>query len=281
MDSLLKGVEVEPVAVRVGEHDLTVDDDTRTERIGERLEQFGEVAVERAIVAAQQHDLIAVAEHDATEPVPLRLEAPTVAVGDRPRQLGQHRIERWCDGQGQYDRLLLGGHPTVSRIGREPVGARSASKWEWRQHHNCAAQTRRRADRTHRRRDGERRYDRPVRVVGIARSGIRPDRRQHRPRQPRSPTLPDTPTISVTGTAEVTVTPDTAHVSMGVRHRADSAKAALDTVSREDRPADRHAHRGGYPQGRHPDDQPVGLAQLRRRERRARSPGTRHRTRSR
>jgi uncharacterized protein YggE len=47
------------------------------------------------------------------------------------------------------------------------------------------------------------------------------------------PALPDTPTISVTGTAEVTVTPDTAHVSMGVRHRADSAKAALDTVSRK------------------------------------------------
>lgn len=41
----------------------------------------------------------------------------------------------------------------------------------------------------------------------------------------------DRPTISVTGTAKVNVKPDTAHLSMGVRHRADKAKAALDTVS--------------------------------------------------
>jgi uncharacterized protein YggE len=41
----------------------------------------------------------------------------------------------------------------------------------------------------------------------------------------------DRPTISVTGTAKVSVTPDTAHLSMGVRHRADSAEEALNTVS--------------------------------------------------
>ena len=44
-------------------------------------------------------------------------------------------------------------------------------------------------------------------------------------------TSSDRPTISVTGTAKVSVTPDTAHLSIGVRQRSDSAEEALDTVS--------------------------------------------------
>jgi uncharacterized protein YggE len=43
----------------------------------------------------------------------------------------------------------------------------------------------------------------------------------------------DIRTISVTGTANVSVAPDTAHLSMGVRHQADKAKTALDTVSQK------------------------------------------------
>ena len=44
-------------------------------------EQLGEVAGQRPLVAAAQLDLVAVAEHDAAEAVPLRLVQPSVAVG--------------------------------------------------------------------------------------------------------------------------------------------------------------------------------------------------------
>ena len=46
-------------------------------------QQLGEVAVERLLVAARQLDRVAVAEHDAPEPVPLRLVEQAVGDGDR------------------------------------------------------------------------------------------------------------------------------------------------------------------------------------------------------
>ena len=45
----------------------------------QRREQLGEVAGERPLVAAGQLDVVAVAEHDAAEAVPLRLVQPAVA----------------------------------------------------------------------------------------------------------------------------------------------------------------------------------------------------------
>ena len=45
----------------------------------ERLEQLGEVAVERIFVAALDEDLVAVAEHESAEAVPLGLEDPPFA----------------------------------------------------------------------------------------------------------------------------------------------------------------------------------------------------------
>ena len=75
------------------------------QRLPQRVEELGEVAGERALVAAGQLDVVAVAEHDAAEAVPLRLEQPAVAVGDGPGQLGEHRLERRGERE-DHDRIL-------------------------------------------------------------------------------------------------------------------------------------------------------------------------------
>ena len=79
MDALLQRVEVE--AVRAGHHQLGVDDASLGQARLQRRDQLREVAGERAFVAAAQHDLVAVAEHDAAEAVPLRFVQPAVASG--------------------------------------------------------------------------------------------------------------------------------------------------------------------------------------------------------
>ena len=75
--------------------------------------QLGEVARERPLAAAGQLDVVAVAGDDAAEPVPLRLVQPAVAVGDRPRQLGQHRLDRQLDRESH--RAILSGNHAASR----------------------------------------------------------------------------------------------------------------------------------------------------------------------
>ena len=94
MDALLEAVEVEPVTVGVGHDDLAVDDASLGQRVEQLRDQLREVAVERALVAARQLDLVAVTEDDAAEAVPLRLVEQAVSRRDRPRQLRQHRQDR-------------------------------------------------------------------------------------------------------------------------------------------------------------------------------------------
>ncbi len=68
----------------------------------ERFEDLGEVAGEGAVVAAAELDLVAVAEHDAAEPVPLRLEDQPAQLGgvrDPLHRLGEHRPDGWHHGQ--------------------------------------------------------------------------------------------------------------------------------------------------------------------------------------
>src|SRR6476661_7818124 len=98
MDALQERVEVE-AEVTGGDDDLAVDDATLGQGGAQRVEQLGEVAGERALVAAGQLEVVAVAEHDATEAVPLRLVQPTLALGDLVGQLGEHRRQRWLQWQ--------------------------------------------------------------------------------------------------------------------------------------------------------------------------------------
>jgi hypothetical protein len=68
--------EVEPPTRWVGHHDLGVDDAAGGQLPLDGVDELGEVAGQRALVAAAQFHLVAVAEHDGAEPVPFGFEAP-------------------------------------------------------------------------------------------------------------------------------------------------------------------------------------------------------------
>jgi hypothetical protein len=93
VDALQQGVEVQPLAVCVRDHDLAVDHRALGEVGQHRLDQFREVAGHRPLVPAADLDLGAVPEDDRPEAVPLRLEAVR-AVRNLGHRLGQHRRDR-------------------------------------------------------------------------------------------------------------------------------------------------------------------------------------------
>ena len=96
VEALLERPEVEP-PVGAGDHDLAVDDGARRQALACRRDHLGEVARHRAGVATADLDLVAVAEHDRAEAVPLGLvERPGWEVG---ADLRQHRRDRRHDGQ--------------------------------------------------------------------------------------------------------------------------------------------------------------------------------------
>ena len=72
VDALLQHLELEPVAD--DDHDLAVDDAPFGQVGLDRLDDLGEVAGHRLLVARADLDLVAVAEDDRAEAVPLRFE---------------------------------------------------------------------------------------------------------------------------------------------------------------------------------------------------------------
>jgi hypothetical protein len=94
VDALLEGVEVQ--AVGPGHHDLAVDHAPIGEGSPQRAEELREVAGEGPVVAGPQLELVAVAEHDAPEAVPLGLEPDGTRLGrgQLRSRLGQHGGER-------------------------------------------------------------------------------------------------------------------------------------------------------------------------------------------
>ena len=95
MDPLLQRLELQPAVDR--HHDLAVDHAALRQLGLERLDQLGEVARHRLLVAAADLDLVAVPEDDRAEAVPLGLVRRTVR--DLGHGLGQHRRDGWHDGQ--------------------------------------------------------------------------------------------------------------------------------------------------------------------------------------
>jgi hypothetical protein len=93
VDAQQQRVPVQPPVGRVGDHDLGVDHAAGGQVGLDGGDQLREVAGQRLLLAAPELHLLAVAEHDGAEPVPLGLEAPGPVgqVGDR---LGQHRRHR-------------------------------------------------------------------------------------------------------------------------------------------------------------------------------------------
>ena len=69
------------------------------QRRAQRLDELGEVAGERSLVAAPELDLVAVAEDDAAESVPFRFVDEVVVLGQGAGQLRQHGGDRGHDGE--------------------------------------------------------------------------------------------------------------------------------------------------------------------------------------
>src|SRR3990172_297225 len=114
MDAQQERLEVE--AVRTRDDDLPVDDAALREVCLQGGRELREVAVERLQVAALDERLIAVAEDDRTETVPLGLEEPAVALGERGGWLGQHRLDGRLEGEAE-------GHGPDYRVGGDGTGA--------------------------------------------------------------------------------------------------------------------------------------------------------------
>ena len=101
MDAQQQRLEVEPA--RADDDDLAVEDAALGQRGGERRDELREVAVHRLLVAALQQDLVAVAEDQRAKAVPLGLELPAVAVGQRLGGAGEHRLEGRSERQVHRD----------------------------------------------------------------------------------------------------------------------------------------------------------------------------------
>ena len=98
MNSLLERVEVEAVAP--DDDDLPVDDAALGQVGRHGGNDLWEVSSHRPLVAAAELDLVAVAEHDRAEAVPLGLDEPDVR--DRRHGLGEHRRDGWHHGQAHH-----------------------------------------------------------------------------------------------------------------------------------------------------------------------------------
>ncbi len=98
MDPQLQGIEVQAAAGS--------DDDLSVEHAsGRKLPQqvpldLGKVAVQWLALAALNEDLVAIAEDQRPEAVPLGLEDPTIAPGQLGYSFGQHGEHREAEGKG-------------------------------------------------------------------------------------------------------------------------------------------------------------------------------------
>src|SRR5205807_9720330 len=69
------------------------------QRVADAWEQLGKVALQRLTVATGDADVVTVHEDDGAEAVPLRLVEPALAAGNVIRGAGEHRGQRWPEGE--------------------------------------------------------------------------------------------------------------------------------------------------------------------------------------
>src|SRR2546430_2746398 len=92
MDPQQQRLELE--ATLAGDDDLAIEDATVRQGGAEPGSELGEIAIERLEVARLDVRLVTVAEDDRPEAVPLRLEQPAIALGQRIGCLREHRLDR-------------------------------------------------------------------------------------------------------------------------------------------------------------------------------------------
>jgi len=86
-------------AVWPGNDDLAIEHAALGQVRLERRRQLREVAIEGLEVAALDEHLVAVAEDDRAEAVPLWFEQPAVRLRDAVRKLREHGFKRWLERQ--------------------------------------------------------------------------------------------------------------------------------------------------------------------------------------
>ena len=99
VDALGEGVEVE--AVRACDDDFAVEDAAWGELGEEGGAEFGEVAVEGLAVARLEEEVVAIAEDEGAEAVPLGFEEPVAFRGKGVDALGEHGEDRGWEREGQ------------------------------------------------------------------------------------------------------------------------------------------------------------------------------------
>ena len=120
MDAQQQRLEVE--AAGADDDDLAVEDTPLGQCPGERGGQLGEIPVHRFFVTALQQDLVAVAEHQGSEAVPLRLELPATVVGQPIGGCRQHGRERRIEWQ-VHGLILVNLYHAPVRRARQARGA--------------------------------------------------------------------------------------------------------------------------------------------------------------
>ena len=89
MEAHLQQFEIELVAI-LRDDDLAVEHAAVGQLSLERRKEFGEVAVERLLVATLDEDFVAIAKDERAEAVPLRFEDPLFARRELAHVLGEH-----------------------------------------------------------------------------------------------------------------------------------------------------------------------------------------------
>jgi hypothetical protein len=112
VDALGQRVEIE--SRRTGDDHLAVDDDAIGQLAAERLDELGEVSGQGLLVAAAEFHIVAVTEHDATEPVPFRLVVQAVFAGQITGELGEHGRHGRRDGEFHAASACDDAHETSS-----------------------------------------------------------------------------------------------------------------------------------------------------------------------
>src|SRR5687767_2433201 len=101
MDAQQERLELQ--ATVAGDHDLAVEDKARlgAANASKRLAELREISVQGLQVPRLQVDLRAITKDEGPKTVPLRLVAPPVADGQLRSGLGQHRLNRRRNREGQ------------------------------------------------------------------------------------------------------------------------------------------------------------------------------------
>src|SRR5436309_12171495 len=97
MKSELKGIEIETLIA--SDNDFPVEDALFRQLRFQRIDELGEISIERFLVAALNKNFIAVTEDECAESVPLRLEDPSFARWELADSLCEHRENGRIDGE--------------------------------------------------------------------------------------------------------------------------------------------------------------------------------------